>query len=75
MKHTDHSDTVRAKLRRLFPMREVSAEATDYGHALEVSWRNVDGTRQGLSMGNFDLSHTVGRVMLRKAYPRGWAQP
>jgi hypothetical protein len=71
----DHADSVRAKLRRLFPKREVEVAVRDYGHILSVAWRNVDESRSALSAGNFDLSHTFARAMLRRAYPRGWATP
>jgi len=68
---------VESTLRRRFPSRDVLVSAYDYSQAMGADWRRVNGGRQMvMAMGaNFqpDLADRLSRILLRDAYPKGWA--
>lgn len=68
---------VESTLRRRFPMRDVAVKAYDYSQAMGAAWVRVNGSRNGVvAMGaNFQqsLADRVSGVLLRDAYPKGWA--
>lgn len=80
----DITGRVQSRLRRLFPSLGVTAKSSDYGQRVVVGFmvdRSDDQhARGGFCVRSDELAgergcRALAGLILRAAYPRGWAQP